>query len=280
MDCREVGVLHPGSMGAAVAAQAAANGARVHWLPEGRGEATRQRAEARGLRPAADLAALAGTCDLIISVCPPAAALDVARAVAATPFTGTYLDANAISPDHARQVADLLGAGSAAVVDGGIVGSPPRQGGGTRLYLSGPEAAVESVRDLFDGTALTPIVLPGEVGQASALKLAFASYNKISYILAAQACALADGNGVLDELLELTAEALPCTPLGGPGRLLTAGPRAWRWGPEMDEIAQACAAVGVSPELARTAALLLDRWSVHKDDPKVTLDQLLADLRE
>jgi 3-hydroxyisobutyrate dehydrogenase-like beta-hydroxyacid dehydrogenase len=267
-------------MGAAVAAQAVAGGAQVYWLPEGRGAATRERAESIGLRPAASLAELADSCGLIISVCPPAAALAVARSVAATSFAGVYLDANAISPDHSQEIADLLSAGGATVADGGIVGSPPRQSGTTRLYLSGPEAAVERVREVFADTALAAMVVPGPVGRASALKLAFASYNKISYALAAQACALAAGHGVLDELLELTAQTLPNTPLGRPDNLVTAGPRAWRWAPEMQEIAQACACVGVSPDLAQAAAALMDRWSAHKDDADVTLAQLTADLRD
>ena len=266
-------------MGAAVAAQAAAGGAVVHWLPEGRGPATRRRAEALDLRPAADLAVLAASCDLIISVCPPAAAVDVARSVAAVSFTGIYLDANAISPDHSREIAALLGERGATVVDGGIVGPPPQRAGTTRLYLSGPEPAVEYVRDVFTGTAIAPTVLPGPVGRASALKLAFASYNKISYVLAAQSCALAADHGVLDELLELTAEALPGTPLGRPEQLVTAGPRAWRWAPEMQEVAAACVGAGIPPELAMAAAALLERWSAHKDDAEVTLDQLISDLR-
>jgi len=266
-------------MGAAVAAQAVAAGATVRWLPEGRGSATRQRAESLGLEPVADMAALAGSCDLIISVCPPAAALEVARSVAAHSFSGVYLDANAISPDHAQEIADLVSAGGATAVDGGIVGPPPQRANTTRLYLSGPEAAVQQVCDVFAGTAVATTALSGPVGRASALKLAFAAYNKISYILAAQSCALAEGYGVLDELLELTGEVLPDTALGRADRLVTAGPRAWRWGPEMLEIAQASASAGLSPDLALAAAALFDRWSAHKDDSGVTLDQLIADLK-
>ena len=39
-----VGVLHPGSMGAAIAAQARRVGATVLWCPAGRSAATKQRA--------------------------------------------------------------------------------------------------------------------------------------------------------------------------------------------------------------------------------------------
>ncbi|WP_405725439.1 DUF1932 domain-containing protein [Streptomyces sp. NBC_01537] len=273
-----VGILHPGSMGAEVGRQIVASGTPVLWLPQGRGEATRRRAESAGLRAAAGLGELADSCWLIISVCPPAAALDVAERVAASGFTGVYAEANAISPQHALQIADLVGAAGATVVDGGIVGPPPRSSGAARLYLSGPHAAVDRVRTVFDGTFLEPVVMSGGVGRASALKLAFASYNKLTYALAAQACALADGHGVLEELLALAHDKLPRTPLGQAEQLLSAGPRAWRWAPEMGEIAEACAAAGLSDDLVRASSALFERWESFKDAEDLTLDQLIAAL--
>ncbi|MFG2123130.1 hypothetical protein [Streptomyces sp. NPDC048710] len=52
MTGRDVGIMHPGAMGAGVAAQAVIAGARVWWVPEGRSTATRERAAEAGLRPA------------------------------------------------------------------------------------------------------------------------------------------------------------------------------------------------------------------------------------
>jgi hypothetical protein len=118
------------------------------------------------------------------------------------------------------------------------------------------------------------------VGQASALKLAFATYHKLNYVLAAQACALADGHGVLNELIELASQALPNTLLGRPEQLATASPRARGWEPEMREIAAACASAGLPTDLVEVAASLLGRWRVHKEDDSVTLRQLMTDLRE
>ncbi|MGW2915489.1 DUF1932 domain-containing protein [Streptomyces asoensis] len=278
MGRRDVGILHPGSMGAQVAAQAVAAGATLRWLPQGRSEATRERAGDIGLRPAADLRELAGACEILLSVCPPAAALDVAAQVADAGFRGVYVDANAVGPERMAEITDVFAGGAVTVVDGGITGPPPREPGRTRLYLCGDDAAVARVRDLFEGTALTPFVLPGPVGRASALKLAFAAYNKISYALAAQACALADGHGVLDELVDLAGHLLPDTPLGTPEHLATAGARAWRWEPEMREIAGACRAAGVSAAFAEAAAATFGRWEAHKDDQAVTAGELIADL--
>ena len=65
------------------------------------------------------------TADVILSICPPHAALDVARSVAG--FGGIYVDANAISPAAAREVRALVP--NAAFVDGGIIGPPPSEPG-------------------------------------------------------------------------------------------------------------------------------------------------------
>src|SRR5918992_2039731 len=125
-----VGVLHPGEMGAAVGAVARAE---VLWAPEARSEATAERARAAGLK-AASLAELVEGCDALLSICPPHAALDVARSVRG--FRGIYCDANAIAPATAREVAEIVEASGATAVDGGIVGGPPNEPG-TRPYLSG-----------------------------------------------------------------------------------------------------------------------------------------------
>ncbi|MGW1052114.1 DUF1932 domain-containing protein [Streptomyces sp. NPDC002521] len=279
-DARDVGIVHPGAMGARVAAQAVAAGARVWWVPEGRSAGTRRRAAEAGLRGAADLTELAERCETVLSVCPPAAALDVAASVAAAGFRGVYVDANAVGPQRMGEIGALFAGSAVTLVDGGITGPPPRTTGTTRLYLSGEPDAVAAVSALFDGTLLTPHPLTGPVGRASALKLSFAAYNKISYALAAHASALADAHDVLDELRDLAAQALAGTPLADPLRLATAGPRAWRWEPEMREIAQACEEAGLPGDFARAAARTFGRWDEHKDDRTVTGDRLIADLRE
>jgi 3-hydroxyisobutyrate dehydrogenase-like beta-hydroxyacid dehydrogenase len=270
-----IGLLHPGAMGAAIGAQLVEAGQRCGWVPTGRTEATRQRAAAAGLVEVDGVEQLA-TCEIVLSVCPPAAALDVAHEVARTGFTGTYVDANAISPRHSQEIAAVLD--GATVVDGGIVGGPPRRPATTRLYLSGPHDAVAGVHALFTDTALMPIALTGPVGAASAIKLAFATYNKVSTLLAAQAHALARQHGVDAQLRELAAAVLPATPLARPDGLTSAAQKAWRWAPEMHEIADASRDAGLPAELLDAAETFLGHWRDHKDDPNVTLDRLLTAL--
>jgi 3-hydroxyisobutyrate dehydrogenase-like beta-hydroxyacid dehydrogenase len=116
-----VGLLHPGEMGAALGSSLRDRGETVLWASAGRSPATAERAESAGLEDAGELAGLCRSCEILLSVCPPHAALDVARAAAG--FTGLYVDANAISPETARTIGGI----HARFVDGGIVGAPPRR---------------------------------------------------------------------------------------------------------------------------------------------------------
>src|SRR6188768_1038162 len=145
MAATTIGLLHPGEMGAAVGAVLRGHGHRVLWASQGRSPETRKRAEEAGLEDAASLEELVRSSEVIFSVCPPHAALDVAGAVAG--FHGVFVDANAIAPATAREVAAVVAAGGAESVDGGIVGSPPHADGTTRVYLSGAKA--ESIGGLF-----------------------------------------------------------------------------------------------------------------------------------
>jgi len=234
-------------MGAAVAAVARGE---VWWAPEGRSEATAARAEAAGLRPA-PLPELLERCDVVLSICPPHAAVDVARACAG--YQGIYCDANAVSPDTVREVARLVGG---EVVDGGIVGGPPR-GPGTRLYLSGGAAA--EVAALFDGTALEPVVLGDEVGTASALKMCYAAWSKGSAALLLTVAEVAERLGLGEVLHAEWERSIPELA----GRLerakRSADAKGWRWVGEMREIESTFRGAGVPGGFHEAAAETFER---------------------
>ncbi|GGT00309.1 NAD(P)-dependent oxidoreductase [Streptomyces griseoviridis] len=268
-----VGILHPGSMGAAVAACAADRAAAVLWCAEGRGPASARRAERSGLTAVPTLRELTGRADVLISLCPPAAAEDVARSVAGHGFAGVYVEANAVSPQRAERIAGLFGP-PATVVDGGVIGAPPVGGSTPFLYLSGPRLQAEEVARLFDGTAVQARVLGPRIGQASSLKLAYAGFQKVSRVLVGLSHALAREHGVDGELLDV-ARSRSDTYLADAEHVPSAAARAWRWGPEMDEIADTLEAAGLPPELLRAAATTLERWHDSKDDAGLTLAEAL-----
>jgi 3-hydroxyisobutyrate dehydrogenase-like beta-hydroxyacid dehydrogenase len=261
-----IGLLHPGEMGAAIGQCLAGAGHQVLWAPEGRSAATRERAAAAGLI-GCGLAEIIGRSDLIVSVCPPAAALDLARQVAqpqaarpqAAGFGGIYLDANAISPVTAGEVAAIVTAGGASCVDGGIIGTPPVAPGFVRLYLSGPRAA--EVQALFAGTDVDARAVPSP-GTASAVKMAYASWTKGSAALLLAARALARAEGVESVLLGEWGISQPGLEdrWGGAARSATA--KGWRWVAEMEEIAAAMAAAGLPEGFHQAAAEIYRTFSV------------------
>jgi uncharacterized protein DUF1932 len=222
-----IGLVHPGEMGAAVGA--AVQGHEVIWASAGRSDATRERAAA--FRDVGTLDALLAQADVVLSICPPHAALDIARE--AVGFDGVYVDANAISPAHAQEIAQL----HPRFVDGSIIGSPDAP----TLYLTGAEA--ERVAGMF--TCATCVV-----PDASALKMVYAAWSKGSAALLLAIRDVARSYGVEDEWREAAPELL--------GRLAaaerSAAAKGWRWVGEMEEIADTFAAAGRPEGFHRAAA--------------------------
>ena len=250
-----VGLLHPGEMGAAVGQCLVAAGHEVLWVPEGRSAATRERAAAAGL-DGCGWAEMAARSDVIVSVCPPAAALDTARTVAGFGFGGLYVDANAVSPDTAREAAGIVE--PAGFVDGGIIGTPPVTPGFIRLYLSGDRAG--EVRALFEGTAVDArLVAPP--GTASAVKMAYASWTKGSAALLLAARALARAEGVEAALLEEWGISQPGLERRSAAAAGSAAAKGWRWVAEMEEIAATMAAAGLPEGFHQAAAEIYGRFS-------------------
>ncbi|WP_331722302.1 DUF1932 domain-containing protein [Streptomyces canus] len=278
MDQPTVGILHPGSMGAAIAACAATNAAAVVWCSAGRSAASTERAKQFGLTSVATLAELLDRSDIVISLCPPTAAEDLANDVAGHRFDGVYLEANAINPERTTRIAGLLEP-AATVVDGGVVGSPPVRGKTPVLYLSGPVAATERIEALFAGTAVQTKVLGAEIGKASALKLSYATFQKASRVLVALAVGMAREHGVDQELIGVASRRTDSY-LSEPQYVAKTAARAWRWGPELEEAADALAAAGLPPEMLRAAATTLARWHDVKDASELTLADALNRLAQ
>jgi 3-hydroxyisobutyrate dehydrogenase-like beta-hydroxyacid dehydrogenase len=260
-----IGLLHPGEMGASVGAAARAAGSAVLWTSEGRSDATCDRARGAGLEDAGSLAALVGRSDVVLAVCPPHAALDLARAVSKRGVDGIYVDANAVAPATARRICDVIEAAGGRFVDGGIVGPPARSPGSTRLYLSGPEAA--RVASLFGEGPLEALPIEGGAGAASALKLAFAAYTKgsASLLLAIRAFALREG--VDGALLAEWQRSLPDLVARSEASARGTARKAWRFVGEMEEIARAFASDGLPDGFHRAAARIYARLARFRDAP-------------
>jgi 3-hydroxyisobutyrate dehydrogenase-like beta-hydroxyacid dehydrogenase len=260
-----IGLLHPGAMGASVGAALRSREHRVLWCAEGRSAETRRRAEEGGLAAVRGLRELVGESHVIVSVCPPDAALDVARAVAQEGFAGLFVDANAVSRATAGEVERVVTAAGASFVDGGILGPPARAGVTTLLCLSGARAS--EVAALFEGSPLEPSIVGASPGQASALKMAFAAWSKGSAALLLAVRALAEAEGVSAALLESWRRLSPELPERSERSALGAAPKAWRWVGEMHEIAQSFEAAGLPASFHEGAAQIFERLSRFKSEP-------------
>jgi len=231
-----VGLLHPGEMGSASGAALQAAGHEVLWASEGRSDATRARAQ--DFTDAGTVAAVVARSEVVFSIVPPHAALELAESL--PPFAGIFVDANAVSPATAARLSAVV----ERFVDGGIVGGPPAP----RLYLSGAEA--ERVAALFAGSRVeTPIV-----ANASALKCAYAGWTKGSGALLLAVRAFAQAEGIWEPLAEEWARSQPQLADRLAAAERSAAAKGWRWVGEMEEIAAAFAADGLPPGFHEAAA--------------------------
>jgi hypothetical protein len=245
----DIGLLHPGAMGAVFGGELVRAGHRVCWASAGRSVDTIARARAAGLVDAGDVAGVLAQSDIIMSICPPHAALEVAHACAG--HRSVFVDANAVSPATAQRVAAAAGG---ATVDGGIVGPPPAHPGTTRLYLSGGDEAA-AVAALFAATNVEAVVLGGDDGvAASKLKMAYGAWTKGSAALLLAVERAAQQLGVDAALHAEWARSLPEVEQRLAGAQAAAASKGWRWIAEMEEIAATFAAAGVPDGFHRAAA--------------------------
>lgn len=266
-------LLHPGAMGASIGAALVVSGHAVRWLAEGRSAETAARAEKAGLAGVASLQALLEDCDGVLSVCPPHAAVDMARMLREAGYAGIYLDANAVAPATAREIAGIMGK---AFVDGGIVGPPAYRPGSTRLYLSGDGAA--TVAGWFGDSVLGVHVLDAPPGAASALKMCYAAYTKGTSALLLAIRALAEAEEVGEALLAEWAISQPDLERRCEGAARGTAGKAWRFVGEMEEIAATFEARELPGGFHEAAAEIYRRMSSLRDEPDPDLARVLQSL--
>lgn len=258
-----IGILHPGEMGISIAASAINNGHQVYWMSTDRSEKTRARADKHGLIEINSLAEFSQTCDFIFSICPPHAAEEIASSVLETEFKGYYLDANAISPQHAIKIGQMLEANDIQFIDGGIIGGPAWKAKETWLCLSGQQAY--EITKCFSNGPLETKIIGNEIGKASALKMCYAAYSKGITALLAAILATAESLDVREQLYQQWE-------LDDQGfseqvnrRVTRVTAKAWRFEGEMKEIAETFQEAGLPEEFHKAAAEIYRRMSIFKE---------------
>lgn len=242
-------------MGSAVGRALTERGHRVLYASAGRSSASRERAARAGLTDASTVAAVLQDSQVVLSICPPHAAVDLAAEVAG--FQGIYVDANAVAPATAREIAALIQGGGGHLVDGGIVGPPPERAGTTRMYLSGEYA--QEIARLFADTVLETPLIGADVGLASALKMCYAAWTKGTSALLLAIRALAAYERVDEALLAEWRRSVPELPERSVSAAGSAHHKGWRWTGEMEEIASTFAAAGLPAGFHQAAAEIFAR---------------------
>lgn len=272
-----IGVLHPGAMGTSLAAAARNSGYKVYWASAGRSDQTRQRADANGLQDTVTVLQLVEICEVIISICPPHAAEAVADQVLECGFAGTYLDANAISPERARHIGHSMEEAGVSFVDGGVIGGPAWEPGKTTLYLSGKRA--KSVASCFSAGPVANRILGESIGRASALKMCFAAYSKGTTALLCAVLAAAESLGVRAELEQEWNRDGSGFSDQAKGRARKVTRKAWRFAGEMEEIESTFNSAGLPAGFHSAANVIYQRLSHFKGrEPLPSLEDVLLSL--
>lgn len=257
-----VAIIGAGEMGAAVGRRLHDAGAHVLTSLTGRTAASADRIRRAGLEVVRDDDRLVGNADFVLSIVPPAAALEVAerlreplRRAALSPILA---DCNAIAPATMLQVARILE--PLPVIDAGIIGGPPREGtqdpaAGPRFYASGPHAARLAILTRY---GLDIAVMDAPIGAASGLKLAYAGLTKGFTALAAVIITAASRDGLAESLRAELARTQPQFLTGIDRSVPAMYPKAYRWVAEMEQIAAFIADPAAGSTIYEGAARLFE----------------------
>lgn len=250
-----IGVTSTGDMGQGVAMCIKAMGFNVCMATDGRSSRTRALGEKAGLTDCGSLEKLVQTCDMVLSVLDPGAAVTNARAIAAackaTSRKVVFVECNAVAPQTMTEITGIMNAVGCTVVDAGIVGPPPRGAAKQRFYVSGPHA---HLMNRINSTQINVRVAGEKIGDASAVKMCYAALTKGSVALGTELLIAARKLGV-DKTLEAEFKSsqaeLHESVLSRSSRMPF---KAYRWVPEMNEIAKTFEGVGLTPRMFQGAA--------------------------
>lgn len=286
MPIRTVAIQSPGDMGQGVGRDLLTRGFHVITALEGRSKRTRGLSEAAGITDVGDLATLVREADLILSILPPSSAeafaITLAQTMEKNQSNPAVADCNAIAPDTVRRVGSVIRSAGATFIDAGIIGlAPGKTDLPVRFYCSGPDT---SALETLNGGSVRICPLGDDIGQASAMKMVYASVTKGTWTLHAAALTTAAKFGLSEayhaELKESQLSVWEAMNRMVPRLPLDAG----RWIGEMHEIAATFSGAGLPPGFHQGAAAmftLLDDTPIAREtretvDPNRTLDEALA----
>ncbi len=231
-------LMSPGEMGSPIAEQIQNSGIDVISPLKNRSKQTRDRAKKYGIIDSDNLENSIFESDLVISILVPDAAKDLAIQV--SKFSKKlnkeiyFADLNAVSPETVQSMKDILSDSKVKFIDGGIIGAPPKGNNIPRVYVSGEHSAYFTK---LDGLGMKVMDMSGDIGSASAMKMAYASITKgySSLLIAAITLSIRTNNfhHLMDEL-----EFSQSNVFKDLNNLKSIPSKAHRWIGEMEEISK------------------------------------------
>jgi 3-hydroxyisobutyrate dehydrogenase-like beta-hydroxyacid dehydrogenase len=232
-----IGVIAQGTMGSGIGRRLRESGAEVRTLLSGRSPASAERARAAGMIAAADERTLLDGADFFLSILPPGEAEPLARRLAPTlkalDRKPVYIDCNAVSPQTAVHIGEVIAPTGAHFLDAGIIGGPPRPGYSPAIYASGPAAQQTAVlRDW----GIDWRVIEGPIGAASGVKMSYAGITKGTTAIAAAMLLGAARFGCAEALIAELSSSQPQMLARMRNSIPGMYDKAYRWVAEMEEI--------------------------------------------
>lgn len=246
MSFRTIAILSPGNMGAGIGKYLARNGYRVVTCLAGRSDFTRKKAADCGFHDSGSMEALVKESDLVLSILPPANAVEIAEATAAamkkTSAKPPFADCNATSPQTARQLQRIIEGAGARFIDVGIIGATPTDKTSPELCASGPDAAL---LDELNGKGVSIVKVGDEIGAGSAIKICNGAWNKGAFAMYTAIMLAAEHYGFSDYL----RKRLPGSQAGTVDKLDSAIVRlpalSGRYIGEMEQVAETFESIGL-----------------------------------
>ncbi|MBI2509004.1 MAG: DUF1932 domain-containing protein [Betaproteobacteria bacterium] len=180
----------------------------------------------------------------------------------------TFVDCNAVSPQTVHEIEAIIRGAGGVFVDVGIIGAPPRGKTVTKFYVSGPDA-----RQFMQigHPRLVMRMVSERPGDASGVKMCYGSLTKGAGALAVEMLVAARRLGVERTLETELGESMGVVYDWLMTRMPPMPPKAYRWAPEMREIAKTFEGAGMTPRMMQGAAEIYDMVAatpIAKESPE------------
>ncbi len=243
-------------------------------FPKAEGAKLKAAGEKAGVRLASSAADAIANSDMIISAVTAASSLEAAQSVephlSGNPY---YLDINSVSPGRKQETARLLD-GKARYVDVAVIAPIHPKRHQTPLLIAGPHA--ETIAPLLGELEMKLKIIPGDTGQAAAIKMIRSVMMKGLEALTLECYLAASRAGLLDEVLVSMKNNYPTLDFGAMGdynieRMARHGERR---AAEMEESAVTLRELGLEPLMVEaTVARQREMGRLGKDATvRTTLD--------